>query len=58
MVQFLQLPSPPGQPRDKVWPCGPRVGNFASSLVLGVGGGDNLDAQAVMGRIMLGRTHL
>ena len=45
MVQFLQLPPPPpppGQPTGR--PCGPGVGNFASSLVLGVGG-DSLGAQ-------------
>ena len=52
MVQFLQLPSPlpPGNPRDKVRPCVPEVGNFANSLVPGVGGGDNLGAQGVMGQ--------
>ena len=38
MVQFLLLTPPPGNPRDKVSPCGRGVGNFASSLVLGVGG--------------------
>ena len=32
---------PPGQPPDKVGPCGPGVGNFARSLVPGVRGGDN-----------------
>ena len=39
MVQFLLLPSPPGNPGDKVGPSGPGVGNFSSGLVPGVGGG-------------------
>ena len=29
---------PPGNPRDKVGPSGPGVGNFSSSLIPGVGG--------------------
>ena len=37
MVQFPLLPSPRATPRDKVSRCGPGVGNFASSLVPGVG---------------------
>ena len=42
MVQFLLLPSPPpppGNPRDKIGPSGPEVGNFSSSLVGGRGWG-------------------
>ena len=33
---------PLGNPQDTVGPCGPGVGNFASSLVLGIGGEDYL----------------
>ena len=39
MVQFLLCTIPPGNPRNKVSPCDPGVGNFASSLVPGVGVG-------------------
>ena len=31
--------NPPGNPRDKGGPSGPRVGNFSSSLIPEVGGG-------------------
>ena len=39
MVQFDLLPSPPGNPRDKSSPSGPKVGNCLKRSVTGEGGG-------------------
>ena len=42
-IPSVTIPLPQGNPQDKVSLCGPGVGNLASQLVPGVGGGDNLN---------------